>query len=292
MMYNKTGFIRENILMVDVNGWRFRYTTSSYIIIGEEVAIIEPGNKSSAKEIINAIDKYGIEREKVKYIFVSHRHADHAGGSSELLKELKNAKIFAHEYTLKILQDPHKLNKATVEMYGEFAEPMDPVEDSIKLVEIKDGEEFNLGKGLTIKAVHTPGHTSDHFMFFEKKHSFLFTGDGMGLLSNGKVLPNSFPPSFKLKNYAESIEKVKKFDPEILGFGHFGAIEDAESTIKNAIKITYDWKEIIEKMKEKDAESIGNFLYENYGSDFNLFSPDLRKYIFIILAQGFINNFK
>jgi len=77
-------------------------------------------------------------------------------------------------------------------------------------------------------------------------------------------------------------------NPKILGFAHFGSIEN-ENIIENAIKITYEWKEIIEKMKEKDAESIGNFLYENYGMDFNLFSPDLRKYIFIILAQGFLN---
>ncbi len=287
-MYNETGFIRENILMVDVKGWRYKHTTSSYIIIGDEIAIIEPGNKSSAKEILNALDEYRIDKEKVKYIFVSHRHADHAGGSSELIKELKNAKIFAHEYTLKILMDPEKLNRATVEMYGEFGETMDPVLDKSRLVEIHDGEEIDLGKGIKIVAVHTPGHTSDHFMFFEKRDSFLFTGDGMGLFSNGKVLPNSFPPSFKFNSYIESIEKVRKFNPKILGFAHFGSIENG-AIIENAIKITYEWKEIIEKMKEKDAESIGNFLYENYGMNFNLFSPDLRKYIFIILAQGFLN---
>lgn len=51
----------------------------------------------------------------------------------------------------------------------------DPDPDQL---DIKDGQEFAV-EGVTLKAVFTPGHTTDHMAFVFKEEDSMFTGDSM-----------------------------------------------------------------------------------------------------------------
>lgn len=126
-----------------------------YIESEGEVAIIDP-----LREVKPYIDKAGEEGNTIKYVFETHFHADFVSGHIDLAKE----------------------TGATI-VFGPNANPTYDVHVA------KDGEELKLGK-VTIKVLHTPGHTMESTTYLlldenGKEHA-IFTGDTLFLGDVGR----------------------------------------------------------------------------------------------------------
>jgi hydroxyacylglutathione hydrolase len=117
-----------------------------YIRSGNEAAIIDPLRET--QPYTSRADKDDV---KIKYIFETHFHADFVSGHVDLAKKT-NAKI----------------------VFGPNADT------TYESYHAKDGEEFQIGK-LTIKVLHTPGHTLESTTYLlldeNKKPYCIFTGD-------------------------------------------------------------------------------------------------------------------
>lgn len=117
-----------------------------YIESKGEAAIIDP-----LREVQPYIEKAKRNGASIKYVFETHFHADFVSGHIDLAKET-GAKI----------------------VYGPTAEP------AFDAYIAKDGEEFKLGD-ITLKAIHTPGHTLESTCYLLKDESgkevALFSGD-------------------------------------------------------------------------------------------------------------------
>ncbi len=126
-----------------------------YIESNGEVAIIDP-----LRETQQYVDKANNENAKIKYIFETHFHADFVSGHVDLAKKT-DAKI----------------------IFGPRAET------TYNIHSAKDNEEFKLGN-VTIKVLHTPGHTLESSTFLlidenEKEHA-IFSGDTLFLGDVGR----------------------------------------------------------------------------------------------------------
>lgn len=126
-----------------------------YIQSGNEAAIIDP-----LREIHPYLDRAARHGATIKYIFETHFHADFVSGHLDLAKKT-GADI----------------------VYGPQANP------EFKAHIATDGETFTLGN-VTIKALHTPGHTLESTCYLlsdenGKQHS-LFTGDTLFLGDVGR----------------------------------------------------------------------------------------------------------
>ena len=117
-----------------------------YIESNGEVAVIDP-----LRETTPYIERLQDSGAKVKYIFETHFHADFVSGHVDLAKK----------------------TGATI-VFGPNAEPSFPFHSA------RDQEEFKIG-ALTLKVLHTPGHTMESSCFLlsnEKgKDIAVFTGD-------------------------------------------------------------------------------------------------------------------
>ena len=126
-----------------------------YIESQGEVAIIDP-----LREVQPYLQKAKLNNAKIKYIFETHFHADFVSGHVTLSKET-GAPI----------------------IYGPNAQT------SFKAIIAKDGEEFKLGD-VTIKVLHTPGHTMESSVFLLKdekgKDHAIFSGDTLFLGDVGR----------------------------------------------------------------------------------------------------------
>ncbi|WP_190810686.1 rhodanese-like domain-containing protein [Flagellimonas sp. S3867] len=126
-----------------------------YIESEGEVAIIDP-----LREVKPYIKRANDDGAEVKYIFETHFHADFVSGHVTLSKET-GAPI----------------------IYGPNANP------SFDAIIAEDGQEFKLGK-LTIKVLHTPGHTMESTTFLLKdeagKDYAIFSGDTLFLGDVGR----------------------------------------------------------------------------------------------------------
>lgn len=117
-----------------------------YIESEGEAAIIDPLRESAPY-----LKKAAKQGAMIKYVFETHFHADFVSGHVDLAEKAG----------------------ATI-VYGPNANP------SYNVHQAKDGEEFKIGK-VTIKALHTPGHTLEsttYLLMDEKgKEHAIFSGD-------------------------------------------------------------------------------------------------------------------
>lgn len=142
------------------------YAANCYIIMDEdtkETAVIDPGGE--ADTLIKAIKDMNA---KVKYILLTHGHADHTGAAVQLKNEL-NTPVY-------ISEDDYKLINNGEFMYGDIAGNVDKY--------INEGDIFTIGS-IKIKSILTPGHTPGGVCFLVD--DMVFTGDTLFQGSIGRT---------------------------------------------------------------------------------------------------------
>ncbi len=126
-----------------------------YIESKGEVAIIDP-----LREVQPYIDRAKSDKAKIKYIFETHFHADFVSGHVTLAKETGAPIVF-----------------------GPNANP------NFDAIIAEDNQEFKLGE-VTIKVLHTPGHTMESTTYLlkdkEGKDHAIFSGDTLFLGDVGR----------------------------------------------------------------------------------------------------------
>ena len=167
--------------------------TNTYLVGKEEVTVIDPG--PAMQEHIDVITAAA---PNIKQILVTHTHPDHSPGV-RLLKE--NLDIPAYG----MLTNSSKNQDQTFS-------PERILEDG----EVFQEEEF------TIEVVHTPGHASNHLCFILKEEKLIFTGDH---IMNGSTVVIG-PPDGNMKQYIQSLEKLKDYDIEKIAPGHGELLEN------------------------------------------------------------------
>lgn len=138
--------------------------TNCYIVEDEdtkETMVIDPGGEPS--EILEMLN---ILEAKVKYIYLTHCHADHIGAVTEI-KNKKGGKILIHRDDADGLNDEN-INLSECINMGEIE--LEP--DS----RVDDGDLIHVGN-LEFKVIYTPGHTKGGTSLFCEQEGLLFSGD-------------------------------------------------------------------------------------------------------------------
>lgn len=164
-----------------------------YLLDGkDEAALFESGAGQDVEAIIRRIRQSGCPLEKVRWLFLTHSHFDHAGGAMRL-KERLNLKVAASEGTAAILQagDMEKNGMAPLQRAGLYPAGLRLEPCPVDLV-LADGDEVQVGD-LAVRALSTPGHSADHTAFYVDAGSrkMLFSGDA--LFAGGRVILQNLP---------------------------------------------------------------------------------------------------
>lgn len=140
--------------------------TNCYIIedeLSKETIVIDPGG-----EVQKILEMLETLNSKVKYIYLTHCHADHTAGVNEL-RQKTNAKVLIHRADEEGLDDD-KINLATYIGLNEI---------QVKNVfRVDDGDLIHIGN-LKFEVMHTPGHTKGGSSLYCKQEKMVFTGDTM-----------------------------------------------------------------------------------------------------------------
>ena len=136
--------------------------TNCYVLADEkskEGLVIDPGGDCG--DIEEVIEKEGLN---IKYIILTHGHADHIAALSSL-KEKTNAQILIHAADSDMLLEPtYNLSFFTGENL------ICPKADKF----FDDGDKIKIGS-LELEVLHTPGHSPGGVSLFTDK--MIFTGD-------------------------------------------------------------------------------------------------------------------
>mgnify|MGYP001245346091 CR=1 FL=1 len=202
-------------------------STYTYLIAsakGREAVIIDPviENVDSYIALLNELNL------KLVKVIDTHIHADHITGASKL-KQFTNCSTIMGEHT-----------------------PADTVE-----IKVKDDEIIKIDQ-IEIKALYTPGHTSDSYSFLMNK--YLFSGDTLLINGTGRT---DFQNGNSKDAYYSIFNKLLKLPEETILYPGHDYNGKEFSTIGNEKKFN-------PRLQVKDAEE-----YAELMSNLNLTKPKL-----------------
>jgi len=217
--------------LVANNPSKFTYHgTGTYIVGSGDVVVIDPGPllDSHRDALVSAL-----RGDRVTAILVTHCHADHSPLAG-WLKELTGAPTVGFGPHPR-LDDPDADDPITGEDDDDGAGQTDDaagaqpviIEESTDYdfqpdIVVGDGDLAATGKGFTLRAVHTPGHTSNHLCFGLADERALFTGDHIMGWSTTVI----GPPDGDMRAYFESLRTVQGRDDDVLWPTHGAPITE------------------------------------------------------------------
>ena len=174
--------------------------TNTYLLGDEEVAVLDPG--PAIPEHIDAI--LGAAGERIRWIVCTHTHPDHSP-AWQAVAEATGAEVIGASPADDMFQD-----------------------DTFKPArELQHDDVLDTGE-FTLRAVHTPGHVSNHFCYFLEEEQMLFAGDH---IMNGSTVV-IIPPSGDMKAYIESLQLLLRYPLKLIAPGHGEVMEDSRAVVE------------------------------------------------------------
>jgi len=166
------------------------------------LAVVDPGPDDATHRgaIVAAASTLG----QIRSVLVTHTHPDHAPGAAALAEQI-GAEVIGFGQAEGFAPDRCVGDGWTLRLAGG---------------EGSDGGRLDDGAGerITLEAVHTPGHASDHLCWLLRESGTLLTGDHV--MHGSTVVIR--PPDGDLGQYLASLAKVRDLTPAVqtLAPGH------------------------------------------------------------------------
>jgi glyoxylase-like metal-dependent hydrolase (beta-lactamase superfamily II) len=162
--------------------------TNTYLLGDPVVAILDPGPADAAH-----VAAIASAAPQARWLFATHTHKDHSPAAARL-GEMLGATLVGRP-------PPNDGRQDTT-----FLPQVMPVRDQV----------FTLTPGLTLRAIDTPGHASNHVCFLADELGLLFSGDH---LLDG-VTPVILAPDGDMTQYLDSLERLKLYPLNYVAPGH------------------------------------------------------------------------
>jgi hydroxyacylglutathione hydrolase len=219
---------------------RFVY---SYLIQGENTCLIDSGVVSSEEIIFDYIEKIGLKAAEISLMILTHSHPDHIG-SAKSIKEKSGCKVAAHPGERSWIEDIDlQARERPVPNFHSL------VEGSVDVDEIlKDGDVLDLDENISLKVIHTPGHSEGSISLLIEEDGVLITGDAVPLKGDLPIY-DDVKASIRSINKLKTIKGIKTLlaswdDPE--------EGEDVHQTMDGALDYLQCIHESVIKINEKN----------------------------------------
>ncbi len=195
----------------------FENNCNSFYIGGAVQALIDPGLKAFVPDLLDKMEKDGIQRSQIKYVINTHSHPDHYEGS-ELFNSKKGIMIALHTEELEFMKKEGAL------LYELFGLNVPKIEINLPLIE----GDLALG-GELFKVMLTPGHSPGSIVLYWPKWKALFCGD---VIFERNVGRTDFAGG-NGKALKESIERISELETDFLLPGHMGIVKGSRAVKEN-----------------------------------------------------------
>jgi hydroxyacylglutathione hydrolase len=145
---------------------------------GEELALVDAGAGPGEDRILENVRSLGYEPGRIGHIFLTHAHADHAGGAASLAERL-GARVYLSELEREALEnaDEEALGLSIARRNGYYPEDyrLRPCKVNVTL---RGDERLRCGD-LDLAVIPTPGHSAGSVCFLvdTEEGAALFAGD-------------------------------------------------------------------------------------------------------------------
>ncbi len=225
----------DGISMIDAQYHRPGRAAIHLIEENGVAALVDTGTRFSVPGVMAVLTQKNIAPEQVAYVFLTHIHLDHAGGASEFMRLLPNARLVVHPRGVAHMINPVKLVASVMAVYGEakFRQMYGEIEPiaAERVIEAPDNTIIELN-GRPLLLLDTPGHARHHYCIHDARSTSVFTGDTFGVSYrefdvNGLefVFPTTSPVQFDPQAAHTSIDRLMALQPRQAFLTHFGRIQ-------------------------------------------------------------------
>jgi 2-aminobenzoylacetyl-CoA thioesterase len=242
-----------------------------YLSVGKDAMLIEGGTGGAFNLVLEQLKELGINSDRIKYIALTHSHADHIGLVPHLKPLWKHVKIAASTKAAELLK-VEEVIKGFLEMDSFIAERLKSIGETSDLapktdnydfhvdLHINEGDKLDLGNGIVWNVTKVTGHAPCQVALFEEKENTLAVGDAAGLYfpKVDKFWPEYF---LSLEQYTGGIRRLAEFPAERIALSHFGVVDGTGKTfLKKALNTTEVYhNEMLERTgKGEDPNAIAN----------------------------------
>ena len=152
---------------------KFGFINCFLVIEDDGITLIDALTRGSGGEILQAVSQTG---RPLKRILMTHAHSDHVGSVDEVIAESDDVAFLVQERAVPILTGDISLRADEPKgrmlkiAYGRVSSQ---IADTIK-----DGDQIG-----SLHAISTPGHTVEHYAFFDPRTATLIAGSPLRSLA-------------------------------------------------------------------------------------------------------------
>jgi hydroxyacylglutathione hydrolase len=187
--------------VTDPSGLKIPRFVYVYLLVGEEIWLIDSGVASSQEFILDYVKKIGRKPEEISLLILTHSHPDHVG-AAKAVKEMTGCSVAAHAAERTWIEDVDlQARERPVPGFKSL------VGGSVKVDRaLQDGEILVLRNGssggLKVKVIYTPGHSSGSISLWLPDERALLTADAV-------PIPGDMPIFDDISASATSIQKLQ-----------------------------------------------------------------------------------
>ncbi|WSQ06665.1 MBL fold metallo-hydrolase [Streptomyces sp. NBC_01231] len=189
-----------------------------YLVSGSRGSVlVDAGAGRSAHTILRTAAAAGAHPD---HLLLTHGHADHAGGAAALAERLPGLRVLAGPAAVRWIADGDEQGLSVDRGRAAGAYPADYTFPPCPAVEpVADGAEIDLGGGVVVRALATPGHADGHtcYHLITPAYQALFSGDCV--FSGGRVSLQNLHDC-RVPEYAASLTLLAALDIDALFPGH------------------------------------------------------------------------
>jgi glyoxylase-like metal-dependent hydrolase (beta-lactamase superfamily II) len=239
----------NKLLMIDDLHLGRPEVVATYVLLGDQPALVDPGPASTLENLEAGLRERGITPESIQAILLTHIHLDHAGASGSLVRRYPHIHVYVHERGAPHLIDPERLLRSAKRIYGDLMDTLWgeflPV-PADRLTMLRGGETIRLGER-SLRVFDAPGHATHHVMYIEEAGGAAFVGDvtGIRMPNSQYVRPATPPPDIDLESWWLTLETLERQHPKMLLLTHFGPAYDPHRHIAEVRRRTALWAEAV-----------------------------------------------
>lgn len=239
----------DGVLTLDTHHLGRAHVVASYVLLGDELAIVDPGPAATLPNLEAGLAGHGLGLGDLRHVILTHIHLDHAGATGAIVARAPHVAVHVHERGAPHLIDPSRLLNSAAQLYGDRMEALwghtlpVPAE---RITTMRGGETLGLG-GRTLRAYDAPGHAKHHLVWYDEQSGAAFVGDNAGvrLPELPFTRPATPPPDVDLEAWQVSLDLIAGLAPRWLMLTHFGAYGDAQFHLADFRERLLRWGEVV-----------------------------------------------
>lgn len=243
----------------------------SFLLDGPQPALFEAGFACTTQAYLDDA-RAVLGGRAPAWLFLSHVHFDHCGAAGWLKEAWPQMRVAGAAKAARILERPNalklisRLNQNAAREYRQTpgARWSDHRFKPFSLDRIvQDGEELDLGGGLTLRVLATPGHTWDSLSFYVPQKRLLLASEAVGTDAPEGYIVSEFLVSYQ--TYQRNLRRLGELEVDILLPGHHDIHvgRDASRHIERSLAAAEHFKDWVLRLlaqEEGDLARVGELV--------------------------------